>query len=70
MSRVSVLLKFLFSKTSMLLQNAAKEWNSFGHRRSKLWAAELGLYNSYVYGKISFACLNNFGSVFSTHMDI
>ena len=30
MNRASVVLKFLLSQTSMLLQNAAKEWNSLG----------------------------------------
>ena len=47
----------------MLLQNAAKEWKSLGHWRSDLWAAELGMYYSNVYGKILFAALNILASV-------
>ena len=58
MIRASVILKFFLSKTSMLLQNAVKGWNSLCHRRSNLWAAELGICYSNVYGKISFAPLN------------
>ena len=63
MSRASVVLKFFLSQTPMLLQNAAKGWNSLGHRRSNLWATELGIYYSNVYGKISFAPLNILASV-------
>ena len=47
----------------MLLQNAATGRNSLGHWRSKYWAAELGIYYSNVYGKISFAPLNILASV-------
>ena len=31
MSSASVVLKFLLSQTSMLLENAAKGWNGLGH---------------------------------------
>ena len=51
MSRVSVVLKFFLSQTAMLLQNAAKGWNSLG-----------GHYNN-VYEKISFAPINILASV-------
>ena len=40
-SRTSVVLKLFLPQTSMLLQNVAKGWNSLGHWRSNLWAAEL-----------------------------
>ena len=65
MCRASVVLKFFLSITSMFLQNAEKGWNSLGHRRSNLWAAQLGIYYSKVYGKISFAPLNILASVFA-----
>ena len=54
------------SQTSVLLQNAAKGWNSLGHWYLDLWAAELGIYYSNAYGKISFAPLNILSSVFGT----
>ena len=58
MSSASDVLKLiLLVSTSMLLQNAAKRMGSLGHRRSDLWAADLGIYCSNVYGKISFAPL-------------
>ena len=63
MSRASVVLKVLFSQTWMLLQSAAKGWNSLGYWHMNLWAAELGKYYSNVYGKISFASLNILSSV-------
>ena len=31
--------------------NAAKEWEILGHRQSDLWAVELGINCSTVYGK-------------------
>ena len=65
MSRASAVLKFLLSQTSVLLQNAAKGWNSLGHWRSNLRAAELGMFYSNVYGKISFAPLNILASEYS-----
>ena len=60
MSMASVVLKLL-SQTAMLLENAAKGWNSLG--QSDLWAAALGMYYSNVCGKISFAPLNILASV-------
>ena len=60
MSRVSVVLKFFLSQIPMLHQNAAKGWNSLGYRPSNLWAAELGIYYSNVYGKISFGSFKYF----------
>ena len=48
----------------MLLQSAAKGQNSLGQWRSDLWAAELSMYYSNVYGKISFAPLNILASVY------
>ena len=56
MSRAPVVLKFFLSQTLMLLQNAAKASNSLGYWSSNLWAAELDIYYSNVYGKISFNC--------------
>ena len=53
-----MVLKFFSSQNSMLLQYAVKGWNSLGHRRSILWAAELGIYYSNFYEKITFAPLN------------
>ena len=47
----------------MLLEIAAKGWNSLGHWLLNLWAAELGIYYSNVYVKISFASLNILASV-------
>ena len=63
MSRASVALKVLLSQTRMLLQSAAKGWNSLGNWHMNLWAAELGKYYTNVYGKISFAPLNILSSV-------
>ena len=63
MSRAQVVLKFFLSQTSMLLQNAAKETNSLGQRRSHSWAAELGICHSNVYGKTSFAPLYILASI-------
>ena len=59
-----MVLKFFLSQTSMLLQYAVKGWNSLCHRRSNLWAAELGIYYSNVYRKMPFAPLNILASVF------
>ena len=64
MSRASVVLKVLLSQTWMLLQSAAKGWNSLGYWHMNLWVAELGKYYSNVYGKISFAPLNILSSVY------
>ena len=64
MSRAAAVLKFFLSQTLMLLQNAAKGWNSRSHWQSDLWAAEQGMYYSNVYGKISFAPLNILASVY------
>ena len=64
MSRTSVALILFLPQTSMLLQNAAKGWNSLGRWRLNLWAAELGIYYSNVYGKIIFAPLNILASVY------
>ena len=61
------MLKFLLSQTLMLLQNAAKGWNSLGHWHMNLWATELGINYSNVYGKISFAPLNILSSVNTLH---
>ena len=47
-----------------LLQND----ESLGHWRSNLWVAELGIYYSNVYGKISFDHLNILGSVLTGHI--
>ena len=47
----------------MLLQNAAKGWNSLGHLQSNLWATELNIHYSNVYGKISFDPLSILASV-------
>ena len=58
MSRASAVLKVLLSETWMIIQCAAKGWNSLGNWHMNLWAAELGKYYSNVYGKISFAPLN------------
>ena len=45
------------SQTLTLLQNAAKELEFLGHWQSNLWAIEMGIYYSNVYGEISFAPL-------------
>ena len=70
MSREVVVLKFFLSKTSMLLQNAAKRWNSLGHWQLDLWAAERGMYYSNVHGKKSFAPLNILASVYCLRVGI
>ena len=59
----SAVWKFFLLQTSMLLQNAAKGWNSLGHLQWTLWAAAPGIYYSNVYGKISFAPLIILASV-------
>ena len=46
MIRTSAVLKFFLPQTSVLLQNAAKGWNSLGHLHLNLWAAELGIHYS------------------------
>ena len=63
MSSASDVLKFFLSQTTMALQNVAKGQNSLGQWQSSLWAAELGIDYSNVYGKISFAPLNILASV-------
>ena len=63
-SRASVVLKFLLSRTFDSSSKNGKQSNS--------WAAKLGtcIRCSNVYGKISFAPLNIFSSVFTTRYDI
>ena len=58
-------IEVFLSQTLMILQNAARGWNSLGHWRLNLWAAEWGIYYSNVYRKISFAPLNILASVCS-----
>ena len=52
-SCIEILVVFNFDAS----QNAEKEFNSLGNWRLNCWAAELGMYYSNVYGKLSFAPL-------------